>query len=140
MNVEMTDWRGDIEESLDAFSNVAELAGVPISRSDVKVEYLPAPHHPPTRLPVGRMAVYGFWSDGSWLKVGKVGPRSNARYTSQHYNAGSAKSTLAASLIHDPGMLTIAGFDPGNPGDWIQRETSRVNILLPASTGTALLS
>lgn len=135
----MTGWRDDIETALPVFLTVAELAGDPISRSDIAVEYLAAPHRP-ARLPSGKMAVYGFWGDGMWLKIGKAGPKSNARYFSQHYNAGSAMNTVAGSLAKDPYVLTVAGFDPLSVGDWIRKETHRVNILLPASRHRALLS
>jgi hypothetical protein len=74
------------------------------------------------------------------LKIGKAGPRSNARYVSQHYNAGSAKSTLAGSLAGDPHMLAVQGFDPLSAGDWIRQSTHRVNILMPASRRPELLS
>lgn len=86
------------------------------------------------------MAVYGFWGDGRWLKIGKVGPNSNARYTSQHYIAGSALSTLAGSLAKDTAMNGVVGFDPRAPGVWIRASTHRVNILLPATRERALLS
>ena len=81
-----------------------------------------------------------FWGDGAWLKIGKVGPKSNARYVNQHYNAGSAQSTLAGSLTSDPYMLTVQGFDPLSAGDWIRQSTHRVNILLPATRRPELLS
>ena len=135
----MTDWREDIENALTAFVTVAQLAGAPISRSELVVEYLSALHRP-TRLPAGKMAVYGFWGDGTWLKIGKAGPNSNARYTSQHYNAASARSTLAGSLMRDPHMLAVVGFDPQAPGDWIKAATHRVNILLPSTRQKELLS
>lgn len=112
----MSSWRDEIGSALTAFIAVAELAGDPVSPTDLEVEYLPAPHRPPTRLPAGKMAVYGFWGNGCWLKIGKAGPNSNPRYTLQHYNAGSAQSTLAASLKDDPHMLAVAGFDAQSPG------------------------
>jgi hypothetical protein len=71
---------------------------------------------------------------------GKVGPKSQARYISQHYNAASARSTLAASLIHDARMASVTGFSTAMPGDWIMRATCRVNILVPMQMGPALLS
>jgi hypothetical protein len=136
----MNAWSEDVETGIAAFFTVAALADDPISRADLVTEYLTAPHRPPTRLPAGKMAVYGFWGDGGWLKVGKVGPQSNARYTSQHYNLGSAQSTLAGSLAADPHMLTIAGFDPKAPGAWIKAASHRVNILMPDSRRRELLS
>lgn len=127
----MTDWRDDIERAVTAFLAVAELAGDSISRDEITTEYLSAPHTPPTRLPSGKLAVYGFWGDGEWLKIGKAGPKSKARYTSQHYNPDSAPSTLARSLRSDKRMSTVAGFDPQAPGAWIRTSTCRVNILIP---------
>lgn len=136
----MTDWRDEIENAINSFLLVAEIACDPISRNEIEVEYLSAPHRPPTRLPINKMAVYGFWGTGRWLKIGKVGPNSNARYISQHYNAGSAQSTLAASLATDPHMLKVSGFYPHTPGTWIKEETCRVNILLPAHRQKELLA
>jgi hypothetical protein len=91
----MTDWRDEIENAINSFLLVTEIACDPISRNEIEVEYLVAPHRPPIRLPINKMAAFGFWGAGMWLKIGKAGPNSNARYTSQHYNAGSAQSTLA---------------------------------------------
>ena len=136
----MTGWRDEIEAALNAFLAVTELAGDPISPAEIEVEYLPAPHRPPTRLPAGKMAVYGFYGDGAWLKVGLAGPNSNARYTSHHYNAGRAPSTLAGSLAKDPHMLAVAGFDPASPGDWVMKATHRVNILIPSARRREMLA
>ncbi|BCS32691.1 hypothetical protein TBR22_A19130 [Luteitalea sp. TBR-22] len=86
------------------------------------------------------MAVYGFWGHGRWLKVGIAGPKSGARFCSQHYRAGSAPSTLAASLAADPEMAAIAGFDPADAGAWIKSATHRVNILMPTSEPRELLA
>jgi hypothetical protein len=136
----MGEWRADISEALLAFQTVAELGRVDLSESDLQVEFLDAPHRPPTRLPTGKMAVYGFWGDGCWLKIGIAGPNSNARYTSQHYNAGSAPSTLAASLLASPAMSAVEGFDAARPGNWIRTSAHRVNILLPAEKPRELLA
>jgi len=57
------------------------------------------------------MAVYVFSKGPDVLKVGKVGAKSQARYTSQHYNPGSAMSTLAASILADLERLELAGVD-----------------------------
>jgi hypothetical protein len=111
----MSTWQEDIDRALAAFLTVTELADDPVKINEIKVEYFCAPHRPPANLPAGMMAVYAFWWDGVWLKVGKVGPNSQARYTSQHYNAGSAQSTLAGSMINDPQMRTLPGFDFAKP-------------------------
>lgn len=64
----MSDWWADITNALDAFVTVAELAGSPIRRDELDVEFLEAPHKPPASLPAGKMAIYGFWGAGEWLK------------------------------------------------------------------------
>lgn len=127
----MNDWRREMDEALQAFVTVAELAGEPLMRNELKVEFLPAPHRQPSSLPAGKMAIYAFWWENQWLKIGEAGPKSGARYISQHYT-GSALSTLAGSLASDPRMQNVAGFDRLNPGEWIRRSTCRVNILVPA--------
>jgi len=136
---EQPEWRRQIQESLTAFLDIAKLAGEPLSMDEIIVEYLDLPHRPPASLPAGMMAIYGFWGDGSWLKLGKAGPKSSARYTSQHYGF-SARSTLAQSLIRAHCRQPIAGFNPLTPGDWIKAQTHRVNILIPIQRRPELLS
>lgn len=136
----MPDWKVDIYESVDAFFTVVSLARSPLTAQDVRVEFLPAPHKPPSRLPSGKMAVYGFWFNGEWLKIGMAGPNSNARYTSQHYSPNSAPSTLGRSLQHDPEMARR--FDPNAKavGEWIRANCNRVNILLDVRQDRLLLT
>jgi hypothetical protein len=67
----MSDWRSEIDQALTHFMTVAKLAGHPLSASELEREYLNAPHRAPTSLPVGKMAVYCFWGDGSWLRLAK---------------------------------------------------------------------
>lgn len=135
----MGDWRAETEAAIEAFVRVAEFAGDPIPRSQLRVDLLPAPHSQPPSLPDGSMAVYAFSWHGEWLKVGKAGTRSGPRYVSHHYIM-SAPSTLARSLAADPRMLGVEGFDPAAPSAWIRRETCRVNILMPASRDPKLLA
>ncbi len=135
----MSAWRDDIESAITAFIAVADLAGDPIARADIVVEFGEAPHRQPGSLPAGKMAVYGFWHGGAWLKVGKAGPKSGPRYVSHHYHL-TAPSTLAKSLAADPAMLGVPGFDLADPGAWIRATACRVNMLLPASRAPELLS
>ena len=135
-------WRKDVLSALEDFMAVSDLARIKVVFEDEDVEFLPSPHRKPRRLPTGKMAVYGFWFDGAWLKIGQAGPNSNARYKSQHYGF-SAGSTLAKSLRQDASMRNIVGLveDSGAEwGEWIERDTSRVNILLPAMRGKNSLS
>lgn len=127
-------------QTLADFATIARLAGVTLAMGDIQVEVLAVPHVPPTRLPAGQMAVYVFTHGGDVLKVGKVGPKSQARYTSQHYNPGSAKSTLAASMIADAGRMGLGEADMADIGNWIRTNVDRVNVLLPATLGVPVLT
>lgn len=136
----MTDWRQDIEEAIPAFVGVTELARRSLQPKDFKLEFLPTPHRPPSSLPAGKMAVYGFWYGSGWLKIGVVGPNSNARYTSQHYNPNSAGSTLAASLLADPAMVVRINTAGMPVGAWIKSNCHRVNVLLDSLHGPLMLA
>lgn len=128
------------DQTLADFAIVARLAGVSLAADEIRIEALSAPHAPPTRLPAGQMAVYVFTHGQDVLKVGKVGPKSQARYTSQHYNPGSAQSTLAASMIADAERIGLGEADRAEIGNWIRTNVDRVNILLPASLGVPVLT
>lgn len=136
----MKEWKYEIEDAIRDFISVADLANVSIRWEDFELEYLEAPHKSPTRLPKGKMAIYAFWYDGEWLKIGMAGPKSNARYTSQHYNIRSARSTLSASLVNDPRMVESSEVSAETVGDWIKYETCRVNILIDEGYDKLLLN
>ncbi len=133
-------WQAEIQQALYDFLTVTALAGRPLSAHDLQTEFLPAPHKPPSKMPAGKMAVYGFYCAGQWLKIGIAGPNSQARYTSQHYNPHSARSTLAASLLKDPGMRQRFTLQEPTVGKWIKSHCHRVNILLPAAHDRLLLA
>ena len=115
---------------LHSFVEVANLSGFEIRPTDVLHEVLPAPHKPP-RLPRGKQAVYVFSLapiDGTMLKVGKAGPKSNARFQYQHYQPASSQSNLAKSLLGHPETwreLGIASLDEDTVGDWLKTHTAR---------------
>ena len=62
----MTEWRNAIANALDDFARVADLAGNRLNINELSVEYLEMPHLQPKQLPLGKMAVYGFWGLGEW--------------------------------------------------------------------------
>jgi hypothetical protein len=72
----------------------------------------------------------------SWV----VGPKSQARYTSQHYSPNSSKSNLAKSLLAHKNELNLSVLNDRNVGDWIKNNTDRANILIDSSYGVFLLS
>jgi hypothetical protein len=131
----MNDWKSMVDDAVKDFQTVTELAQFPLGGNEFQIEYLESPHKPPSRLPSGKMAVYGFWHEGEWLKIGMAGPNSNARYTSQHYNPNSAQSNLARALCDDVRMANRPGFDSAAPGNWIKSRCNRVNILLDSKHG-----
>lgn len=109
---------------------------------EMRGESLPAPHRPPSGLPTGYGAVYAFALRSSYtaaagagrvLKVGKVGPNSAARFTSQHYSPGPARSTLAASPIKYPILwpwLGITAEDAADIRSWMIRNLDRMHIFV----------
>lgn len=133
-------WQVQMEDALRDFTRVARLAGSPLTLKDLQVEFCPAPHRAPTRLPGGMMALYAFCGPEGWLKVGIAGQQSQARYTSQHYHAGSAPSTLAASLCKDEQVSASPDWHPSAVGEWIRGNCHRVNVLVPAHFGRPMLA
>ena len=122
------------------FLSAAALAGVHLSTSDLTAVRTGAPHAPPKSLPAGKMAVYVFSFGTVVLKVGKAGPNSTARFTSQHYNPSSAPSTLAASILKEGQSLGISGLSPESVGSWIKANTDRTNFLLSVNCGMPVLT
>jgi len=122
------------------FKKVAALAGIDISATALVVESAPAPHVPPSSLPKGKMAVYAFFCRGECLKVGKVGPKSQARYTSQHYIPHSSNSNLAKSLLAARTEMELLDLQDSEIGAWIQSNVDRFNFLLDARCGIAALT
>ena len=120
------------------FIAVAKLAGVPLTEEDVRVDPRRKPHRPPTCLPPGKMAVYAFFFNGRCLKVGKVGPNSEARYTSQHYLPNSSPSNLAKSMLKN--KSDFRNLTRANAGAWIKKNTDRINFLLDQKKGNPALS
>ncbi len=122
------------------FLRAAELADLDIKQRNIHIENLPAPHVPPSTLPSGKMAVYVFhWGDRC-LKVGKVGPKIQARYTSPHYSPNSSNSNLAKSILKDKSAMGITEIDVHTVGNWVRQNTDRINFLIPESFGIPLLS
>lgn len=127
------------DEIRSSFVRVATLAEFSIPLSDIEVEYCPAPHKQPKRLPPERMAVYVFMFGGRCLKVGKAGPNCAARFCGQHYGS-SAPSTLAKSLVKRQAEIEVSNLNALNVKEWILDNTTRVNFLLPSHYGVFALS
>lgn len=137
---------GPVLADFAANSERLRLSGWP---ADLASEYLPAPHRP-TALRTDCGAVYifalaahtkGAAGAGRVLKVGRVGPNSNARFQSQHYAPGSARSTLAKSIIKYEVLwpwLGIDNVDASTVRQWMLANLDRTNVYVPAAS-TALV-
>lgn len=112
---------------------IFEVLGKPIAKEKYEIIDRGVPHQP-QMLPPGRMGIYTFWYEGQSIKIGKAGPKSNARFLSQHYNPKSAQSTLAASILSDERMQN-KDITENNVGDWIKNNCHRIDILLDLDLG-----
>ncbi len=101
---------------------------------EIEVEIQDAPHVPKP-LPKGKQAVFAFLCEGRVFLVGRVGPRSSARFQSQHYNSSSSPSNFAKLLEQNKDAL---GLDivRGREGEWIKERCTRINFYAPADTPT----
>lgn len=93
---------------------------------DFYMVYQPLKHHP-LALPEGEIAVYTFYYNGRFLKIGQANIKSKARYQSHHYNF-SAPSTLAKSLVNDPDMQALV--NPSNVTQWIKDNCERFDVII----------
>jgi hypothetical protein len=132
-------WQKQLENALVDFTRASELAGHPVFREDLQVELLTAPHRPPSALPAGKIAVFCFWANGSWLKIGAVKAGSAASYTFREYNVSTDCSTLASLLEMDEQMQSVDGLGGAAVGEWIRQCCCRANILFPVAHGDAKL-
>ena len=130
----------EIPELLEDFKKVAQLAGVSLTPESISFELLPAQHKPPSNLPVGKAGVYVFVYNEQCLKVGKVGPKSKARFTSQHYKPKSSVSNLAKSVLGDSEKLGLTNVNESNVGDWIKKHFHRINFFVDVSCGISVVT
>lgn len=121
----------DPEKLRDDFLVVAKLGGIEIHRDAICIDEIPRNKHEQLKeLPKGKTAVYVFSYKKRVLKVGRVGPRSQARYMSQHYNPCSSRSNLAKSLLKNENAARDHCLTRENVGEWIREKTDRVNFIL----------
>ena len=121
-----------VSEFRQHIQNVTALLGKPLDESKYEIIDRGAPHKP-EGLPKGKMGIYTFWYGGHFLKIGKVGPKSDARFRSHHYGF-NAQSTLAKSIISDNEMRVL-GITESNVGEWIKKNCRRIDVLLDTSAG-----
>lgn len=125
----------DIKEKL---VNVIKMTGLNINNDQLHIKDLGIPHKP-TGLPKGKMGIYAFSYNNRFLKIGKVGQNSNARFQSQHYKPNSSQSNLAKSILNDA-MFDSKNLNEDNVGDWIQNNVRRIDFIIDASLGIFVLN
>jgi len=128
----------EIENLINEFIQICKQAQISLKEDDITLEVFHAnnKHLNSVNSLNGKMAIYIFYSiqTNEYLKIGKVGVKSNSRFTNQHYNPLSSKSNLAKSLIKNQ----ISDFQ--NVEEWIRKNTNRYNIKINAKYGKFLLS
>ena len=92
------------------------------------LEFCNAPHQQPGPLSDGQHAVYLFFRDQKWLRIGKTG--YSQRFTSQHYGVKRAGSNFAKDVWESREEFNFNG-NKQEVGDWIKRNCGRANIRLP---------
>ena len=142
-----SDW--DPVELVGALVEAGRLAGLNLELREVRYEVLSAPHRRPASLPEGTQAIYAFLVGNACLKVGKAGPKTKARFTSQHYG-NKAPSTLAKSILKNrkPVLRLFAerargeveSLDIESVGPWLKKNTWRFHIFLPATAPACALA
>lgn len=104
------------------------------------------PLHQPSALPRGKQGVYVFLTDDHCFKVGKAGPKSKARWNSQHYCLDdTTPSAFTKSIIKNKERFKsyfsesqhteIEQLAKDNIGNWIKNNISRIELLLPQNEG-----
>lgn len=129
----------DPKRLIQDFSKVAALAGIDLPIGALEFKSNPAPHLPQS-LPSRKIAVYVFSRKGQCLKVGRVGLKSQARFTSQHYLPDSSRSNLAKSLLTARAEFGLTEVTEANVGDWIRANVDRLDFLLDAEHGIPVLA
>jgi hypothetical protein len=139
----------DLGELKASVLKVATLAAVELPPAEVRLELLPAPHRPPYALPQGTQAVYAFLVDRGCLKVGKAGPKTEARFTTQPYGLGAPRTlaesllryhALAARLLPAERATELEGLTEASVGAWLKHNTSRLHLFVPADAGALVLT
>ena len=95
---------------------------------DIEFEFYEAPHSPPSPLLENQRAVYLFFREEEWLRIGQTG--YSPRFTSQHYGTRRAGSTFAKDIWENRQEFGFSDTEE-NVGTWIMQNCGRANIRLP---------
>ena len=98
-----------------------------LDKIDFDFQY--AKHERPTPLRNNQRAIYVFFKDDQWLRIGQTD--HSARFTSQHYGTKRAGSVLAKDIRDHGSEFGFEGSDD-EIGEWIFQNCGRANLRLPA--------
>lgn len=118
----------------------AELGRVDIAPSEIEIRFQDPPHDRPS-LPFWSQAIYVFRLRSLYLKVGRAGPNSRSRMSTQHYTASTEYSL--ANLISENAeplmeelsreeVQSLEALPVDRVGEWIANNCGRINIFIPA--------
>jgi hypothetical protein len=128
----------NLNELKDQLIQIIRSTGTEINENQIMILDRGVPHKTST-LPKGRMAIYSFIYQDRFLKIGKAGPNSNARFNSQHYDPKNSQSNLAKSLLADPKLVEL-NLDVTTIKEWIITNTRRIDFLVDATLGIFVLN
>ena len=97
-----------------------------IKKYSIKILYAP---HEPNKKPKNKFAIYAFVHNGKFLKIGKCGPKSYARFNYQHYNPKSTNSNLAKSILLDKNNYSKYKINKTNIAKWIKNNCTRIEVI-----------
>ena len=131
--------KNEYEEIKTIFGQICTLLGETIDDNKIKIIYQKAPHKY-QKLPEHSMGIYMFKYKDEFLKIGKVNSKSNARFTSQHYNSTSTRSNLAKSILENAEFCATHSITKDNIKEWMLQNLDRIDILLEDSLGVFALN
>lgn len=126
----MIDYKKDFTDTIE---KLFEALSFPLAGKSFEIIDRGVPHKP-EKLPANKMGVYIFIYKEEFLKIGKVGPKSNARWQSQHYSPTSSQSNLAKSILKDKQNFKGSDLNEKNIGKWIKDNCHRYDILIDADS------
>ncbi|WP_372661307.1 hypothetical protein [Cohnella sp.] len=128
----------NIQELRAKMIEAIRLTGTVIENDQLEIVDRGMPHKP-SGLPAGKMGIYTFIYQDHFLKIGKAGPNSDARFRSQHYNPLGSQSNLAKSILNDIEFAS-QHISIETVGEWIRQNTKRVDLFINASLGIFVLN
>ena len=100
-----------------------------INRSKIKIIDRGCPHNPTDcKLSQDCSAVYIFKYKDVYLKIGKVGKKSHARFSSHHYSPNRSESNLAKSILNDSDFSNF-NLNEKNITEWMKNNLHRIDII-----------